>query len=273
MATKRTLGEASSKLLTTLSSQDRVIFNISDAQKITKTSHAATRRLISRLIDKKWLIRLVPGKYLIVPLSAGEKAEFSENWYVVAKHLAEPDLYYLSHYTALDIHEMTTQPVMGVYITSHKRRKKVKVLGASFHFLYAKPQKLWGIEEVWIKRTEKVKVSDLERTIVDCLNNPKLCGGISELAKGLWVKRNDIDYSKLEKYVAWCGRKSVAKRLGFLLELYGIGDEVVIEKLRKFVTASFVLLDPSLPAAGKYRGSWRIRVNFDPRELKEIIKT
>lgn len=273
MIAKRTLGEISSKLLTTLSSQDRVIFSISEAQKITKTSHATTRRLISRLIDKNWLIRLVPGKYLIVPLSAGEKAEFSENWYVVAKHLVEPNLYYLSHYSALDIHEMTTQPLMTIYITTPKRRKEAKVLGARFRFLYAKPPKLWGVEEVWVKPTEKVKVSDLERTIIDCLDDPKLCGGISELAKGIWIKRNDIDYSKLEKYVGRFGSKAVAKRLGFLLELYEIGDEAAVKKLRKFITASFVLLDSSLPAIGKYQSSWRIRVNFDPKELKEIIRT
>ena len=270
---KKTLGEISSKLLTTLSSQDRVIFTISDAQKVTDTSHATTRRLISRLIDKNWLIRLVPGKYLIVPLSAGEKAEFSENWYVVAKHLIEPGLFYLSHYSALDIHEMTTQPLMTIYITTPKRRKEAKVLGASFRFLYAKPPKLWGIEEVWVKPNEKVKVSDLERTIIDCLDSPRLCGGISELAKGLWIKRNEIDYSKLVKYVKRFGSKAVAKRLGFLLELYGIGDKAAIEKLRKFITTSFVLLDSSLPATGKYQSSWRIRVNFDPKELKEIIIT
>ncbi|KPL05567.1 MAG: hypothetical protein AMJ73_00075 [candidate division Zixibacteria bacterium SM1_73] len=273
MIVKRTLGEISSKLLTTLSSQERVIFTLSDAQKITKTSDAATRRLINRLIEKKWLIRLVPGKYLIVPLSAGEKAEFSENWYVIAKHLIEPNIYYLSHYSALDIHEMTTQPLMTIYITTPKRRNLANVLGASFRFIYTKPPKLWGIEETWVKRTEKVKVSDLERTIVDCLDNSKLCGGISELAKGIWVKRNDIDYTKLVKYVGRFQSKAVAKRLGFLLELYGIGDETVIDKLRKFVTASFILLDPSLPAIGKYQSSWRIRVNFDPIELKEIIRT
>ena len=273
MIAKRTLGEISSKLLTILSSQDRVIFTISDAQKITKTSHATTRRLINRLINKNWLIRLVPGKYLIVPLSAGEKAEFSENWYVVAKHLIEPNLYYLSYYSALDIHEITTQPLMTIYINTPKRRKKAKALGATFRFLYANPSKLWGIEEVWVKPTEKVKVSDLERTIVDCLDKPKLCGGISELAKGLWIKRDEIDYSKLEKYVGRFGSKAVAKRLGFLLELFRIGDEAAVEKLRKSVTASFVLLDSSLPATGKYQSSWRIRVNVDSKELKEIIKT
>src|SRR3990170_1677699 len=257
----RSLGARSSKLLLNLSSKDKNIFTLSDAQAIAKTNPATTRRLLSDLVKKKWLIRLAPGHYLIVPLSAGEKAEFSENWYIVAKHLIEQNPYYLSHYSALDIHEMTTQPLMTIYITTTKRRQNKEVLGANYHFIYTDSSKFWGVEEVWVKPTEKVKVSDLERTIIDCLDNPKQCGGISELAKGLWQKRNEIDYSKLTSYIDRFGSKAVAKRLGFLLEFYSIGESAR-KKLRKYVVPSFVLLDPSLPAKGKRQSQWGLRVNL-----------
>lgn len=261
-----------SKLIRTLSAQDKNIFTPSDAQKITKSSATATRMLLSDLVAKQWLIRLAPGHYLIVPLSAGEKAEFTENWYIVSKHLIEPNPYYLSHYSALDIHEMTTHPLMIIYITTPTRRKQRQVLGATFRFVYTNKTPLWGLEESWVKPTEKAMVSDLERTIVDCLDNPKFCGGISELAKGLWQKRNEIDYGKLIKYVDRFGSKAVAKRLGFLLELFDVGDNAT-NKLRKFVTSTFVRLDPSLPNKGKYQSQWRLRINLNPDELKEIIKT
>lgn len=260
------------RLIRTLSANEKDIFTIADAQKITQTRPTATRMLLSDLTKKKWLIRLTPGHYLIVPLSAGEQAEFSENWYVIAKYLIEPNPYYLSHYSALDIHEMTTQPLMTIYVTATKRRENKEILGANYRFIYANSSKSWGIEEIWVKPTEKVKVSDLERTIIDCLDNPKLCGGISEIAKGLWRKKNEIDYTKLVKYVDRFDSKAVAKRLGFLLELYNIGDKA-IPKLRKFVTPTFVLLDPSLPAKGKHQSSWRLKVNLNPDELKDIIKT
>jgi predicted transcriptional regulator of viral defense system len=270
--TKRPLSSQASALLTTLAGQDKSIFTISDATRILNLGSGAAMTLLSRLEDKKWVMRIKPGTYLIVPLSAGEQAEFTENWYVVAKHLIEPNSYYLSHYSALDVHEMTTQPLMMIYITTPKRRNKKKVLGATFRFIYTDKSKLWGVEEVWVKPTEKVKVSGLERTIVDCLDNPKLCGGVSELAKGLWKKRKEIDFNRLVKYVDRLGSKAVAKRLGFLLELYEIGDNAK-GRLRKFVTSTFVLLDPSLPAKGKRQSLWRIRINIDPEELKEIIKT
>ena len=271
--TRRSLGKDSSFLLSTLSSQGKIIFTRLEAEKILKKSPATTRRLLNRLKEKKWLLKLAAGKYLIIPLSAGVEAEFTEDWFVIGKHLLEPTSYYFSHYSALSLHQMTTQPLMTVYITTLKRHKPSEILGATYRFIYTKPENLWGVEEVWAKPTEKVRVSDLERTIIDCLNNPKLCGGISELAKGLWSKRNEIDFSKLLYYIKRFGSKAVAKRLGFLLELFELGDQDLLEELQKMVGSSFVLLDPSLPAKGRHASHWRLRLNLNPKELKEIVKT
>jgi len=269
----KVLGKTSSRLLTALSSQNTSVFTISEAQEITKTSLVATRNLLSDLVKKNWLVRLVPGKYLIVPLSAGEKAEFSEDWFVIGKNLVEPAPYYFSHYSALDLLQMTSQPIMTVYVTTPKRHRPVKILGATYRFIYSKPDKLWGIEEIWAKPTEKVKVSDLERTIIDCLANPQLCGGITEISKGLWSKRSEVDLPKLVGYIERYGSKAVAKRLGFLLETFKLGGKQIIKDLQEMIGTSFVLLDPSLPASGKRTSRWGLRININPQELKEIIKT
>lgn len=270
---KKTLGKLESKLLTTLSSQDKSVFSVDDAQKVIGGSLHATHLLLNKLVRKKWLIRLVPGKYLIVPLSAGEEGEYSENWYVVAKNLIEPAPYYISHYSALDVHEMLTQPLFTVYLSSPTRKPSKKVLGAVFRFIYIQPKDLWGIEDAWVTPSQKVKVSDLERTIIDCLDRPKLSGGISEIAKGMWIKRNEIDYQKLTEYAQRFPRKSAIKRLGFLLELYGVGTSDMLLSLKDVLAPGYSLLDPTLEAEGKFVSSWKLRVNLDPEELKEIIKT
>jgi predicted transcriptional regulator of viral defense system len=271
--TRKSLGATSSKLLTNLSSKDRVIFTIEDALKITKTSTLTTRQLLTDLVRKRWLIRLIPGKYLIVPLSAGEEAEYSENWYVIAKSLIAPEPYYISHGSALDIHEMTVHPSLSVYISSPVRRITKEILGATFRFIYIQPKDIWGIEDFWVTSSQQVKVSDLERTIIDCLDRPDLCGGISEVAKGIWTKRNSIDYKKLVDYAKKLGRKSVAKRLGFLLENYGLGTPEITAELKTILTRSYSLLDPILPVSGRYNNAWKLRLNLDPDELKEITKT
>lgn len=269
----RSLGDLEARLITSLSSKGRGVFTLSDAQKSTGNSSATTRKLVHDLVQKKWLIRLTGGKYLIVPFEAGEEGEHTENWFVIAKNLIEPKPYYISHYSALDIHEMLTQPALTVYISTPIRRIPKKILGATFRFIYTKPQTLWGLEDSWVTQSQKVKVSDLERTIIDCLDRPDLCGGVSELAKGLWTKRNEIDYQKLVDYALKHDKKSVIKRLGFILETYSFGSKDTLSKLKKELTSSYTLLDPSLPASGKFRSSWKVRANIEPAELIEITKT
>lgn len=269
----RTLGKIESKLLNALSSQDKTIFTIAEAQKVTGTSLATTRKMLFDLVKKKWLIRLTPGKYLIVPLSAGEEGEYSENWYIIAKNLIEPELYYISYYSALEIHEMTIQPVFTVYVSTPKRKTPKEILGATFRFIYVQPKDIWGIEEIWVTPSQKVKVSDLERTIVDCLDRPDLCGGIGEIAKGIWSKRDQIDYWKLVEYTKRLGRSSVAKRLGFLLETYKIGGEDILSELKEMLSPRYLKLDPSLEISGRYDSKWKLRINLDPEELIDITKT
>jgi len=268
----RALGKSSSRLLTTLAGNGRTVFAFGDAREILKTSDAATRKLLSDLVKKKWLIRLSRGRYLVVPLSAGENAEVSENWYVVARYLVEPRPYYISYYSAMEIHGMTTQPISTVYISTPQRKKDAHALGATFHFIYLMPSKVWGTTDTWATPTEKVRASDLERTIVDCLGNPRLCGGLSEIAKGLYARRSEVDYPKLLKDVERFGSNAVAKRLGFLLELYGLSGKSA-ETLRQSANSSYVLLDPSLPPTGRYWHRWRLRLNASPEELKQIVQT
>lgn len=270
----KSLGKTESKLLTVLSSRDKNIFTVEDAQKVLGSSIVAIRSLLNYLVAKKWLIRLTPGKYLIVPLSAGEGAEHSENWYVIAKNLIEPLPYYISYYSALEIHEMTIQPIFTVYISTPNRRRPKEVLGATYQFVYTQPKDMeWGLEDVWITPSRKVRASDLERTIIDCLDRPDLCGGISEIAKGIWAKRSDIDYQKLIHYAKLLNRKSVAKRLGFILETYGLGGQEVLSDIKGLLSSSYALLDPTLEETGRFLSSWKIRVNIDAEELINITKT
>lgn len=269
----RSLGDVEARLITSLSSKSKGVFTLSDARKATGSSSVAMRKLVHDLTEKKWLIRLTPGKYLIVPFEAGEEGEHTENWFVIAKNLIEPKPYYISHYSALDIHEMVTQPVMTVYISTPIRRIPKEILGATFRFIYVRPKELWGFEDVWVTGSQKVKASDLERTVLDCLDRPDLCGGVSEVAKGIWTKRDEIDYDKLIAYAKKLGRKSIAKRLGFILETYSLGNGKAFAALQEEVTTSYTLLDPSLPVSGRFKSFWKVRANIDPEELIEITKT
>jgi predicted transcriptional regulator of viral defense system len=266
----KTLGSLESKLLQLLQAKDKSIFGLKDAIAITKTSYDATRLLVEKLVKKGWLTRIIRGKYLI--LSLQEKAGTLKDWYSAASALADPYPYYISHYTALSLHNMTTQPVLIIYISTPKRIANRIISGVKFGFIYCPPKNLWGIQEKWVSKQAKIKISDPEKTIIDALSRPDLCGGLSEIAKAIWLTRKAIDYNILLKYARRFGVEAVSRRLGFILELYGLGNKKMLKEL-KGNSKSFPLLDPTLPKTGCYSKKWKLNINSDPEELKRIIWT
>jgi predicted transcriptional regulator of viral defense system len=273
MKTVKTLGPVSADLLLRLSAEGKTIFSIADAQAITSKTYEATATLLSQMARRGWLVRLVPGKYLIVPLEAGLEGIPMANRYVIAREVLGSQPYYVSHYSAMELHEMTTQPVRTVYVTVPHQRASQTIAGVEFRFVFAKPRSFWGSELLWVTDQEQVAVSDLEKTLLDCAVRPELCGGIAELAKGLWLRKDHLDEKRMVEYVQRLGYKAAAKRIGFLLETYGLGDPETIGALQSFLNLRYTLLDPTLPNEGLYRARWRLRVNLDPEELSAIIRT
>ena len=271
MGNQKTLGPVSSYLIRELIKTDKKIFRIKDAQSILNKNTKAIADLLSELVKRGIISRLKPGLFLIIPLGADK--DYLENWYVIAKELIMPHHYYVSHYSAMAIHSLTTQPVLKVFITSPKRAKRKLISGIEFFFVSAKPSNFFGIRDQWITKQMKVKVSDLEKTIVDALARPEFCGGVSEIAKGIWLRKNKINYTKLLRYCQRIKIKAVSKRLGFLLQTLNLADKNILTKLKDYIKDSkaYVPLDPTLKKQGKYLSSWRLLVNFNPEELKTII--
>jgi predicted transcriptional regulator of viral defense system len=125
----------------------------------------------------------------------------------------------------------------------------------------------------WITKQEKVKISDLERTVIDGLKMPEYCGGITELAKGIWMRKEAIEGGKLIEYALRINSGAVIRRLGYIMELYQIGSLEMMDKLRNHLTDTYVKLDPLLPSEGKFLRKWRLRLNVSADELLSVVRT
>lgn len=269
----KTLGPASAELLLRLSGERKTIFSIAEAQATIGKSYKTTAALLSQLVRRQWLVRLVSGKYLIVPLEAGLEGIPMTNRYVISREVMAGDPYYISYYSAMELHQMTLQPVKDVYVTVRKRRAGRLIAGVPYRFVYCNARSFWGSESVWVTDQDQVLVSDLEKTLLDCVTRPELCGGLAELAKGLWLRKGQLNEERLTAYVRRLDHKVAAKRLGFLLEIYNLGRPETIAELQSSINSRYALLDPTLPDDGPYRARWRLRINLDPDELKSIVWT
>lgn len=269
-------------LVLALHENQRPVFYVKEAEKILGDPLRA-RRVVSRLVHQGIATRLKPGLFRLVPFELGFEREHLGNPYVVAREIAIsarahrlkklPGDYYLSHGSAFTLHQMITQPLLIVYTSSPRLIRSRTIQGTEFRFVRCKTSHLFGIEEAWVDKNEKVRVSDPERTLLDGLKQPNYCGGITEVAKGLSIKRGVIKPDKLVEYALKLDVGSVTRRLGFLMDLYQLGSDEMLKRLKLKLTATYHLLDPDVPAGGKYQSKWKLRLNVSEEELLVVGRT
>jgi predicted transcriptional regulator of viral defense system len=269
----KTLGPQAANLVAMLHERSRVVFRLEDVRDITGLSEASARSFVRKLVDRGVAARLKPGLYVLVPFELGRERQYTGNPLIVARETMNGEDYYLSHATAMEIHGMTTQPQLVVMVTTPMPRRSLTALGVEFRFVRCQRRHLFGFTEHWVTKQEKVRVSDLERTIIDGLKQPEHCGGLTEVAKGLWMRRQDMKVDKLMEYARRIGVGAVVRRLGFLLETYEMAAAPDLGRLRNGLTATYVRLDPVLPAEGKRLRRWRLQLNVDPEELRAVVRT
>ena len=269
----KTIGRQMARLLAGLYDQSRTTFALADAERITGLSPKLASSLLHKAARRGLVSRLKPGFFVIVPPELGSTKEYAGDPYLTATKLAGDAPVFISHASAMEIHRMVTQPQLAVFASSSKRLRSRVVHGAEFRFVFVRPEQYFGTAKHWVTKQEAVEVSDLERTVLDGLRQPEYCGGVSDVAKGLWMRHDDINITRLVDYALRLGIGAVIRRLGYLLELYGLAPETELARLREMLTDTYLLLDPMLPKEGVHLRRWRIQLNVTPQELEAVRTT
>ncbi len=262
----RTLGELGSNLLTEMSRQGKRIFTFEDAAKFYGSRSSALRELLSTLVERRWLLRVEKGKYLILPFEAGREGEWTEHEFIIASYLIEP--YYIGFRSALNYYGYTEQVSRTVFVVSTRRKFKpaLEVAGVTYRFVCMSQHKFFGASEVALDG-RKVNISEPEKTIVDCLDRLEYCGGVVEVAKALWYGRDELDFVRMADYARKAGNKAVNQRLGYLLETLESGTEKAFTLLRTSLSKRYAPLDTLGSSKGRYIDRWKVMVNIPEDEL------
>lgn len=272
-APSKTVGSRTAQLLTALYESGQTTFTHADVESITGLPPASARSLIRHAVARGVVSRLQPGLFVLVPPELGRATEFAGNPYIIARQLAAGAEYFISHASAMELHRMVTQPQFVVFTSTTKRLRKRTIHGTEFRFVLVGHEDVFGVTTHWISKQESVKISDIERTVIDGLHLPAYCGGITEVAKGLWMRRHDVNSVRLIDYALRLGVGAVVRRLGYLLDFYQIAAPEGLDRLRSSLSATYAVLDPMLPAEGPHVSSWRLRLNVAPDELEAVRRT
>jgi predicted transcriptional regulator of viral defense system len=270
----KSISTQSAELLLYFNERGQSCFNYAEASEaLGDSKEDAVRKLLSDMTGRGLLMRLKPGLYYIIPYEQNV-ASFIPDWHLIAECLVSGTGHYIGYYSALEIHNLITQPSLKeqVVVAKQFRPSEIKIKMARFQFIYHNEKHFFGKQKIWIDSFNKVSCSDLEKTFIDCLFKPEYAGGIVETAKAIYASRDKIKWDKLLDYAIKFDSQAVIKRLGFLLETLGIGQEITGE-LQKMKSSSYALLDTELPQTGKRISRWSIQQNLETETIKSAIYT
>ncbi|MEK6863833.1 MAG: type IV toxin-antitoxin system AbiEi family antitoxin domain-containing protein [Nanoarchaeota archaeon] len=255
---KRTgIGKKSSQLLSELAAKNKAIFTFGEARALLKEKKPATAKLLHDLVRNGWLFRIAKGIYMILPLEAGAKPEFTEHEFAIASSMAGEG--YISYWSALNYYGFTEQVPKTVFVAITRRKKEKEVLGLRIRFVCIKKKKFFGFKKICINNIH-VRIAEKEKAIIDCLDLPRNCGGISEAVKAISGAKDEIDSKKMEMYAKRMGNNAVINRLGYIFELLGIKTALKPGKHP-------ALLEPEAGTKGRYNQKWNIIENVPKKEL------
>jgi len=240
------------------------VFTKKEAQEKLGITTRQLNYYLEALLREGFLRRVAKGIYTL-SLEPGRAS--SPHEFVLGQLLVPSGA--VAYWSALNYYGLTEQIPRTVFIQTPVKkgyRKLLIVDGKGFKVIVVSPEKFFGISTIRLGR-RKVRITDPEKTIVDCLDKPKYCGGIIEVFKAL--KNARLDHEKLLEYSERMKSRAVLKRLGFLGERLGLGIEKEI-KLSEKDRRSFSLLDPSMPPEGSFNYRWGLRINVPDDYWEEV---
>lgn len=200
-------------------------FNLEDAQKVVGSAENA-KVLLNKYIKKGLVKRVRRDLYCAVHL---ENREATADRYLIGSKINESA--YLTYHSAFELHGLSHQVGFVVYVASDSKISDFVYEGVSYK--YVGRGRRTGVTNY--RLNSKIKLTDLERTVVDSMDRPDYCGGLHELDEILKICPV-FDETKLLTYLEMYDKKVLYKKAGYFFERYqeplGIKDHLlsVMEK-------------------------------------------
>jgi predicted transcriptional regulator of viral defense system len=123
-------------------------------------------------------------------------------------------------------------------------------------------------------------VATIERTVIDAIKRPDMCGGVSDIREILTRARSKTNIQKIMEYLPTYGSKSLIQKVGYLLDIFSFGlkaeDKAHLLSLCEGSKAyRFSPRQNGTSDVHHYSKEWHLVVNapgFSPDQLKGIPK-
>ncbi len=235
------------RLLDRMEAEGLVVFTTSDARRVSGVGRSDAHRILSRMVAKGHLVRLERGKY--IDARSARELDVLE----VAPHIVEPS--YLSLWTGLHLHGLTTQVPRTVFVIVTSPRKGLDIMGSPVRFVSVRHSLFFG----YARHGGRV-VAEVEKLLLDCLVFPQHSGGWDEVVCSF--ENATLDPERVVEYALLTGSPTLCSRLGYTLERLGLRFDT--EMLSRASYHGRITLDPSRPPRhGERSSKWNLEINVE----------
>jgi predicted transcriptional regulator of viral defense system len=247
------------------------VFSFNDLMVIFKNKNAVNQ-VIYRMLHKGYIIKIKYNLYAVINIVT--KSVIPDE-YMIASKITKTS--YVSYHSSMDYYGKKNQVFYYIYVSSDSKFKDFEFNGMLYKYVKSKIN-------VGIDNKNNVKVTDIERTVIDCINNIDLAGGQEELFKCLDLV-GKLNNDKLIKYLKAYNQKKLYKKVGFIFEKYkiqfDISDKLLTLCLDTKTTTKYYFDKETKNIDNKYINKWNLIVpyhisykliNIDKYKLHRIYK-
>jgi len=265
----RSLSPQESRVVLSLAEQGRRELDRAEVIAILGVTDKAADHIIHSLRHKGWLERASWGKYLVIPPEQGPDAIGDSNILALASRITDP--YYIGFGSAASHYGLTTQHRNVIWLVTPHRLRDRRIGETDIRIVNPAPRKFFGFAPVDVLGY-RLMMSDREKTVIDCIDRPDLCGGEGEASYILAMACRRMDWPKAVQHLEQVGSSSLIQRFGWLVD--HAGAEVPAGErerlLQRIKHARRTIFGPAAPADNPvgYDDAWRLRVNVPRADLQ-----
>lgn len=268
----RSLSPLESEVVLALEWQERPAISRAEIADILGGSLDRADKVIRSLRRKNWLQRIAAGLYVLIPAGRGPEGIPDSNMLALGQHFIEP--YYYGYATAAAHYRFTAQSRSVVWIVTTNQVPERTVRSTKFRFVCVIARKFFGFESATVYG-EAVQMSDHEKTVLDCVDQPEFAGGIGELTRIIATAAPKLDWARFCKYAEQFGSIAPVQRFGVLADRAKIempeDSRRILKSLIKRNTRSFLASPKAWGKEGRYDREWQVVVNVPEREIHSEI--
>lgn len=228
------------------------VFTINDVKKFSNNEKTAYTQL-DRLMKKKMVKKIRRNIYSVVNPTTGQLVGTR---YQIA--CAITDTSYISHHSAFEYYGIVNQVFNEIYVSSKTRFNHFEYDGVTYKYVASRIEE--GVVEA--KNTSGVRITDLERTVIDSVNDFNKIGGLEELLNCL-ERIQYLDDKKLKYYLDIYGTQGLYQRVGYLLNNYQKGMQLsgdFIDYCKSKIGKSSRYLINEIKEDNSYNSEWKLMV-------------